>query len=673
MLDKREVPHKGLTPEIQQKMANAIRALSMDAVQKANSGHPGMPMGMADVATVLFSEFLKFNPQAPQWSDRDRFILSAGHGSMLLYSLLYLTGYEDMTLEEIKNFRQLGAKTAGHPEYGFAAGIETTTGPLGQGLANSVGFALAEKMLAARFGDEVVDHYTYVIAGDGCLMEGISHEAISLAGHLGLEKLIVLFDDNGISIDGPTDLTVSDDQPARFAASGWDVQSIDGHDFAAIRQAIAKAKKSDKPSLIACKTKIAYGAPTKEGTSASHGSPLGDEEIAGARKALGWDSAPFDIPDDVLANWRNAGKRGDSEYQAWQKRFAAMDAAKKELFERQQSGALPKGLADAIDVLKKQYANDKPGWATRKSSGEVLKTLTELMPELIGGSADLTGSNLTKTDALKPVTRSDFSGGYIYYGVREHAMAAAMNGIALHKGFIPFGGTFLVFTDYCKPSIRLSALMHQRVVYVMTHDSIGLGEDGPTHQPIEHLASLRAIPNTYVFRPADAIETLECWQLSLEKTDAPSILALTRQGLPLVREYSKENRCAKGAYILAEAEAERKVTILATGSEVEIALEAKKQLEEKGVGTRVVSVPCTRLLDEQPGEYKYELFCNSDVKVAIEAGCRTGWERYLGSHGIFIGMEGFGASAPAEQLYEKFGITAANTVAKVLEKLESKK
>lgn len=655
-------------------MANAIRALSMDAVQKANSGHPGMPMGMADVATILFSEFLKFNPQNPNWPDRDRFILSAGHGSMLIYSLLHLTGYEDMTMEEIKNFRQWGAKTAGHPEYGHADGIETTTGPLGQGIANAVGFALAERMLAARFGDNLVNHYTYAIAGDGCLMEGISQEAISLAGHLKLNKLIVLFDDNGITIDGSTELSTSENQLARFKASGWNVQAIDGHDMDAIRKAIKKAQKSDKPSMIACKTTIAFGAPTKAGKSSSHGSPLGDEEIKGARAALGWSHAPFEIPEDVAQNWLKAGKRGKNANKKWVSVLQGLDEVKRQEFLRSFAGELPYGLDEAINKLKQEYAASKPGWATRQASGEVLKTLTNLIPELIGGSADLTGSNLTKTDALKPVTKDDYSGRYIYYGIREHAMAAAMNGIALHGGFIPFGGTFLVFTDYCRPSIRLSALMQQRVVYVMTHDSIGLGEDGPTHQPVEHMAALRAIPNLQVFRPADAVETAECWQIALESAETPSVLALTRQGVPLLRtQYNKENLCSKGAYIIAEAKGDVQVTIFATGSEVSIAVDAKNKLEEQGVGTRVVSVPSMELFEKQPQEYRVGLLCNNSIKVVVEAAGPMGWDKFRGPHGIFIGMESFGASAPIKELYENFGITSNNIVEKVKKKLESRK
>jgi transketolase len=649
-------------------MANAIRALAMDAVEKANSGHPGMPMGMADVATVLFSEFLKFDPAHPHWPDRDRFILSAGHGSMLQYALLYLTGYEDMTLDEIKKFRQLGAKTAGHPEFGHATGIETTTGPLGQGLANSVGFALAERMLAARFGD-IVDHTTYVIAGDGCLMEGISQEAISMAGHLKLNKLVVLWDDNKISIDGPTSLTTSEDQLKRFEAAGWNVQAIDGHNHDAISKALATAKKSDKPSMIACRTKIGYGAPTKENSEKSHGSALGKTEIEGARKNLSWPHGEFDIPADILNAWREVGKRGGKSYAEWTKKYNA--SGKSETFERLMRHDLPEGWIAAFDAYKKKLSETKPNEATRKSSENTLEVLTAAIPEMIGGSADLTGSNNTKTKNQKPVTKDDYSGSYIYYGVREHGMAAAMNGIALHGGFIPYGGTFMVFTDYARPAIRLSALMQQRVIYVMTHDSIGLGEDGPTHQPVEHLASLRAIPNLNVFRPADATETAECWALALSLKDTPSILSLTRQNLPTLRnEYTKENVCARGGYIISEAKGAAKVSLIATGSEVSLAVDAQKMLAEKGVAARVVSLPCWELFDAQPKEYRESVLGKDTLKVAIEAASGFGWERYIGTDGIFIGMKGFGASAPAKDLYKHFGITVEDTVKAVLGKLK---
>ncbi len=639
-----------------QNMANAIRALSMDAVEKANSGHPGMPMGMADVATILFSKFLKFNPKNPNWADRDRFILSAGHGSMLLYSLLYLTGYAEITLDEIKNFRQLHSKTCGHPEFGEAGGIETTTGPLGQGIANSVGFAIAERGLNARFGNDLVNHYTYVIAGDGCLMEGISQEAISLAGHLKLNKLIVLFDDNQISIDGPTSLATSEDQIKRFEASGWNTISIDGHNFEQIEQAISKAQKSDKPTLIACRTIIAKGAPTKAGTSDSHGSPLGKAEIEGARKNLGWDYPAFEIPNEILNLWRDAGNRSQAEYNSWNERLKKSD--KKSEFERVISGKLPANFSEKINEAKIAFSKSTP-MATRKSSGMTLEYLVDALPELIGGSADLTGSNLTKTKTLKPFTSSDYSGRYIYYGVREHAMCAAMNGIALHGGFIPYGGTFFVFTDYCKPAIRLAALMKQRVIFVMTHDSIGLGEDGPTHQPIEHLAALRAVPNLQILRPADAVETAESWQIALESENTPSVLVLTRQNLPNLRgENISENLSKKGAYEIMQ-EKNPDVIILATGSEVSLAVEAAKDLISKGKKVRVVSFISWELFEKQNQEYKnYILGEGSSAKIiAVEAGSKLGWERYIGRKGKFIGMNSFGASAPAEKLFTHFGIT----------------
>lgn len=651
-------------------MANAIRALAMDAVEQANSGHPGMPMGMADVATVLFTQFLKFDPLHPHWPDRDRFILSAGHGSMLQYALHYLTGYPDMTIEEIKSFRQWGSKTAGHPEFGHATGIETTTGPLGQGLANSVGMALAERMLAARFGDDVIDHTTYVIAGDGCLMEGISQEAISLAGHLKLHKLIVLFDDNHISIDGPTSLSTSENHLKRFEACGWDVQAVDGHDPKAIADAISRAKATKTPSMIACKTTIAFGAPTKAGTSGSHGSPLGKDEIAGARTKLGWSHAPFEIPEHVLKEWRAAGARGQKAFAEWSKRFDAIDSSKHDAFERMLSGELPDAAMETIQKLKQSIAEKKPNEATRKSSQEVLEVLTPVVPEMIGGSADLTGSNNTKSKVMKPVTAENYSGSYIYYGVREHGMAAAMNGMALHGGFIPYGGTFLVFTDYCRPAIRLAALMKQRVIFVMTHDSIGLGEDGPTHQPIEHLASLRAMPNVNVFRPADAMETAECWELALAMKETPSILSLTRQNVPTLRtEYVKENLCARGGYVLADVK-DAKVTVMATGSEVSIAVDVQKKLQEKGISAKVVSMPCWELFDAQPESYRKQVLGEGTLKVAVEAAIQFGWERYIGNDGIFIGMKGFGASAPAPELYKQFGITADAVMNAVTSKLK---
>jgi transketolase len=640
-------------------MANAIRALAMDAVEQAKSGHPGMPMGMADVATVLWTRFLKFDPADPHWPDRDRFVLSAGHGSMLLYALLHLTGFADMTMDEIRRFRQLGSKTAGHPEYGHATGIETTTGPLGQGLGNAVGMALAERLLAARFG-EAVDHYTYVIAGDGCLMEGISHEAISLAGHLRLSKLIVLFDDNNISIDGPTSLSVSDDQVARFRACGWNACAIDGHDPEAIAGAIEAARRSDKPSLIACRSTIAYGAPTKAGTAASHGSPLGGAEIAGARQRLGWSAAPFEVPAPVLERWREAGKSGAATRAAWQRKLEKLPAEKRAEFRRIMAGKLPKNWHQAVAVLKSKLVAEKPAVATRVASQTALETLTVAIPEMIGGSADLTGSNNTKAKVQAPVARGDFAGRYIYYGVREHGMAAAMNGMALHGGIIPYGGTFLVFTDYCRPSIRLSALMGQRVIYVMTHDSIGLGEDGPTHQPVEHLAALRAIPNLHVLRPADAVETLECWATALENDGGPTVLALTRQNVPALRTTDgTENLSAKGGYVLAEAEGgERQATLIGTGSEVSLAMKARELLAAEGIRAAVVSMPCWSLFDRQTAKYRKSVLGAARLpRVAVEAGIEFGWERYLGGKGAFVGMSGFGASAPATDLYRHFGIT----------------
>ncbi|MEQ8604622.1 MAG: transketolase [Marivibrio sp.] len=650
-------------------MAGAIRALAMDAVERAKSGHPGMPMGMADVATALFSKHLKFDAAAPDWPDRDRFVLSAGHGSMLLYSLLHLTGYEDMTLEELKNFRQLGAKTAGHPEYGHAKGIETTTGPLGQGLANAVGMALAERMLNARYGDALVDHHTYVIAGDGCLMEGISHEAISLAGHLGLGRLIVLFDDNGISIDGKTDLAVSDDQIARFEACGWHVQTCDGHDPDAVDKAIVAAKRSTKPSMIACKTVIGFGAPKKAGTAGAHGAPLGADEIAGAREALGWTAEPFEIPADILDAWRAVGRRGAAEQSAWAERLAAQPIETRAAFERGQQGGLPEGWEAALIAHKKSLSDEAPKLATRVASQKALEVLSEAVPELIGGSADLTGSNNTKTGAMTPVGRDDFSGRYVYYGVREHGMAAAMNGMALHGGFIPYGGTFLVFTDYCRPAIRLSALMGKRVVYVMTHDSIGLGEDGPTHQPVEHLSALRAIPNVTVFRPCDAVETAECWALALQNADGPSILALTRQGLATLRtRHQDENLSARGGYVIREAAGgPRRATIAATGSEVEIAAAAAEALEARGVPTAVVSVPSMELFRAQSAAYRESVLGGADVaKVAVEAATDQSWYGIMGGDFAFVGMDGFGASAPYQDLYDHFGLTADRIAAAVV-------
>lgn len=640
-------------------MANAIRALAMDAVQQADSGHPGMPMGMADAATVLFTKFLRFDAAQPNWPDRDRFVLSAGHGSMLLYALLYLTGYADMTLDELKRFRQLGSRTAGHPEHGHASGIETTTGPLGQGLGNSVGFALAERLLADRFGREIVDHYTYVIAGDGCLMEGVGQEAITLAGHLGLGRLIVLFDDNGISIDGPTSLSTSDDHKKRFAAAGWHVQAVDGLDPDAVARAIRKARNvHDKPSLIACKTVIGYGAPTKAGTAATHGSPLGKDEVAGARQKLGWSHPPFDIPEPIFTAWRKIGARGRSARRKWTQRHAAMAEGDRAEFDRRLKGDIGAAVGEAIAAFKARIAAEKPSWATRKASQEALEVINPVLPDAVGGSADLTGSNNTKTATLKEMSRTNVAGHYIHYGVREHAMAAAMNGMALHGGVIPYGGTFLVFTDYCRPSIRLAALMGLRVIYVMTHDSIGLGEDGPTHQPIEHLAALRAIHGLQVMRPADAIETAECWQIALESKNTPSVIALTRQNVPTVRGADDSNLSMRGAYILA-GDASAGVRLIASGSEVQLALAARDLLARDGISAAVVSMPSWELFAAQDEDYRRQVLGGDrTIRVACEAASGFGWERWLGARGSFVGMKGFGASAKAADLYKHFGITA---------------
>ena len=645
-------------PVTDEDMANAIRMLSADAVQRANSGHPGMPMGMADVATVLFTRYLKFNPADADWPDRDRFVLSAGHGSMLIYSLLHLIGYEGMTRDELRNFRQLDSRTAGHPEFGHAPGIETTTGPLGQGITTAVGMALAERLLNARYGDDLVDHRTWVIAGDGCLMEGISHEAISLAGHLGLDKLTVFWDDNSICIDGATKMTESDDQLARFAASNWHVQAVDGHDADAVARAIDAAMASDAPSLIACRTVIGRGAPNKAGTAATHGAPLGQEEIAATREQLDWPYDPFDVPAAIVDAWQAAGRRSIADYDAWQARLAGSAAAVD--FLQAAEGELPAALDTAIEELKTRFATDKPTLATRKASGEVLATLTNAVETLLGGSADLTGSVNTKTAATAAIGPNDFNGRYIHYGVREHAMAAVMNGIALHGGFVPYGGTFLVFADYMRGAMRLSALMRQRVIYVLTHDSIGLGEDGPTHQPVETLASLRAMPNFTVLRPADATETAECWALALNNASGPSGIVLSRQGLPALRdEYTTENLCARGGYVLADAEGgDRAVTLIATGSEVSIAVAARERLQADGVPTAVVSMPCTERFDEQDEAYRQDVLGPGTVRIVVEAAVRQGWDRYLGETGTFVGMTGFGASAPAEELYRKFGITA---------------
>ncbi len=641
-------------------MANAIRFLSMDAIEKAKSGHPGMPMGMADVAAVLFTRFLKFDAKAPRWADRDRFILSAGHGSMLLYSLAYLTGYEDIDIEQVKNFRQLGSRTAGHPEFGHVAIAETTTGPLGQGITNAVGFALGEAMMAARYGQDIVDHYTYVIAGDGCLMEGISQEAISVAGHLGLNKLIVLWDDNHICIDGDTAISTSDDQAKRFQASGWNTLACDGHDADDIAKAIDAARKSDRPTLIACRTIIGKGAPNKCNSEKVHGAPLGADEIAAARAAANWPYGPFEVPANVLDAWRAAGSRGGAVRADWEGRFGKLDAGKKAEFSRTMEGRLPDGWQKAISEFKRKISAEQPKVATRKASQDVLEAVTAVIPEMIGGSADLTHSNLTDTKACKPsIKPGEFGGRYIHYGIREHGMAAIMNGLSLHGGFIPYGGTFLIFANYLWPALRMSAMMDQRVLYVLTHDSIGLGEDGPTHQPIETLAALRATPNVLVFRPADAVETAEAYEVALLNDKGPSAFALSRQNLPTVRtEHTDENKTSKGAYVLAEAKGKRQVTIIATGSEVSLALDAQKMLQEKGVGAAVVSMPCMELFDRQPKEYRAAVLGEGTVRVAVEALGTFGWDRYVGLDGAVIGMTGFGASAPADKLYEHFGITA---------------
>ncbi|SDE07588.1 transketolase [Kordiimonas lacus] len=656
---------------LNQKMANAIRALSMDAVQKANSGHPGMPMGMADVATVLFSKFMRFDPKWPTWPNRDRFVLSAGHGSMLIYSLLHLTGYERPTMEDIKNFRQLHSPTAGHPEFGECPGVETTTGPLGQGLATSVGMAIAERLSNEEYGDDITDHFTYVLAGDGCLMEGVSQEAISLAGHLKLSKMIVLWDDNSISIDGSTDLSTSEDQAMRFEAAGWHVQAVDGHDMESIEAAIAEAQRADQPSLIACRTTIGYGAPNKQGTAATHGAPLGDDEIKAAREFLGWDHAPFEIPEDVLAAWRAVGEAGASLSADWKAKFETLDGFVKEDFERRLNKDLPKGFAAAINDYKAKLAAEPVKVATRKASQMALEVVNGVVPETIGGSADLTGSNLTKTSQTDGITADDFSGRYMYYGIREFEMCAAMNGIALYNQHIPYGGTFMVFTDYARPAIRLAALMKQRSIYVMTHDSIGLGEDGPTHQPVEHLPALRAMPNLNVFRPCDAVETAECWALALEAKETPSVLSLTRQSTIQQRlEHTDENLCAKGGYVLHEASTGApKVVLIASGSEVELAAAARETLEADGVPTRVVSMPSTELFDAQDAAYKASVLPEGTVRGSIEAASTYGWAKYTGLDGVNIGIDSFGASAPAEDLYKHFGITSDALVAAVREKL----
>jgi transketolase len=639
-------------------MANAVRFLAADAVEKATSGHPGMPMGMADVATVLFSRFLKFDAADPRWADRDRLVLSAGHGSMLLYSLLYLTGCETMTLDELKRFRQWGSKTPGHPEYGHTEGVETTTGPLGQGLATAVGMALAERMLNARFGNDLVDHFTYVIAGDGCLMEGISHEAISLAGHLKLSRLIVLYDDNQITIDGATSLSCSDDQLIRFLASGWSVRRVNGHDHDAIAQAIGEERETNRPSLIACRTVIGYGAPTRQGTEKAHGAPLGTDELAKAREALHWPHPPFEIPEELLARWRAVGARGRIARHRWMERLEQRDEFERESFEDALNGEAGSDVGFALREIECRFADERPKIATRQASQQVLEAITKASPNLLGGSADLTHSNLTLTRAQQAVRPGAYDGNYIHYGIREHAMAAAMNGVALHGGFIPYGGTFLAFSDYSRPAIRLAALMGVRVIHVMTHDSIGLGEDGPTHQPVEHLASLRTIPNLLVFRPADAVETAQAWDCALRAARQPSVLCLSRQALPVLdRAFSPENPVARGAYVLTEPEHRRDVTLIATGSEVAIATDAAMLLSARGLHAAVVSAPCFELFERQPASYRAAVLGNAP-RVGVEAAVEGLWRKWIGESGEFVGMTGFGASAPAGELYSHFGITA---------------
>ena len=649
-------------------MANAIRFLAADAVEKANCGHPGMPMGAADFTTVLYSKFLKIDPQKPDWPDRDRVILSAGHGSMLLYAVNHLVGFSDMTIEEIKNFRQLGSKTPGHPEYGHTLGVETTTGPLGQGISTAVGMAIAEKIQNAKYGDAIVDHKTYVIASDGDLMEGISQEAISLAGHLKLSKLIVLFDDNNISIDGAIDLSDSTDQLMRFEASGWNVNRVDGHNHDDIEKAIQEAIESNKPSLIACKTKIGFGSPSKEGKSSSHGAPLGAEDIVQMKKNLNWDYEEFEIPSDIKDAWRLVGLKNSSKRQEWEERL--LDNKDKEIeFLKDIDGQISEELDKEINEIKKVFSEEKPGWATRKSSQEVLETINKVLPNTIGGSADLTGSNNTKTKNINIIDSNNFAGRFIHYGIREHGMAAAMNGIALHKGLIPYSGTFLVFSDYCRPSIRLAALMDIKVIHVMTHDSIGLGEDGPTHQPVEHLPSLRAIPNLNVFRPADTTETAECWSLAI-KSKGPSIIALSRQGCPHLRNtFEEKNKSSLGAYEIKSSDGKVQVNLIATGSEVSLAVEVYEELKNDGINSRVVSAPSFELFNKQDNDYIDKTLGQSGLRVGIEASTGLGWHNYLGDQGLFIGMNSFGASAPADQLYKNFGIDKENIINKIKEKL----
>jgi transketolase len=659
--------------ELNTQLANCIRFLSIDGVERANSGHPGMPMGMADVATILFREFLKFDANQPKWLDRDRFILSAGHGSMLIYSLLYLTGYKDITIEDLKNFRQLGAKCAGHPEYDHLAAIETTTGPLGQGVANAVGMALAEKLLAAKLGENVINHKTYCLAGDGCLMEGISQEAISLAGHLQLNKLILLWDNNSISIDGKTSITTSENMKLRFEACNWNVIQIDGHNFDEIRKALSDAQNSDKPVMIDCKTTIGFGSPNKANSEKAHGSPLGADETKKVRENLGWPYAAFEIPQNLKEQWLDAGTRSRQIFQKWQENFAQLDAAKSDEITKILNKELPQDFAKKIAAFKEKIFNEKTKQATRKSSQNALEFLTAELPQLLGGSADLTESVLTKTSHTKSISKNDFSGRYIHYGVREHAMGAVMNGLALHNNFIPYGGTFLVFSDYMKPAIRLAALMKQQVIYIFTHDSIGLGEDGPTHQPIEHLAMLRGIPNLNVFRPADTYETIDCFEKAIADTKTPSAIILTRQNLPFL-SHKNNSPCKFGGYVISAENSEKNldVVIIATGSEVEIAVNSQEKLKADGINARVVSMPCMEIFEKQSSSYKNQILGEKNIlKVAIEAGISQGWHRYIGQDGIFIGMNDFGASGKAEDLFKHFGITADETCKQIIAKLKN--
>ncbi len=659
--------------EFTRQLANCVRFLSIDAVERANSGHPGMPMGMADVATILFTEFLKFDAKNPKWLDRDRFILSAGHGSMLIYSLLHLTGHDDISIEDLKNFRQLGAKCAGHPEYDHLAAIETTTGPLGQGLANAVGMALAEKLLAARLGENVINHKTFCLAGDGCLMEGISQEAISIAGHLQLNKLILLWDNNSISIDGKTSITTSENMKLRFESCGWNVIQIDGHNFDEIKKSLAEAQNSDRPTMIDCKTTIGFGSPNKANSEKAHGSPLGAEEIKKTRESLNWQYAPFEIPQELKEKWLEAGKRSQKSFKEWQEKFAQLDEKKSDEINRILNKELPQDFTKKIADFKEKIFSEKSKQATRKSSQNALEFLTAELPELIGGSADLTESVLTKTSQTKPISKSDFSGRYIHYGVREHAMGAIMNGLALHNNFIPYGGTFLVFSDYMKPAIRLAALMKQQVIYILTHDSIGLGEDGPTHQPIEHLAMLRGIPNLKVFRPCDTYETIDCFEQALSTKKSPSAIILTRQNLPFL-SVENNSSCKFGGYVISAEDFGRKldVVIIATGSEVSIAVESKEKLRSDGINVRVVSMPCVELFEKQSEEYKNQILGEKNIlKVAIEAGISQGWHLFIGQDGIFIGMNDFGASGKAEDLFKHFGITADETCKRIVERLKN--